>query len=203
MQTDTKIRIDADELKLISDSSLFIKKRLITEKIIRLYNQLHSNLLQSPAMKLFPGFEELIAKPEKISKGENLNGQPYIMMDFPASFSNTDVLAFRSLFWWGHSFSFIWHIQGKYLESISQEKLIRLKQSKNNVIWASYDNSHWNYNIQKDFVPVADLEITGNNISGGGEKSLRIIKNLDLGDWKSIPDTGKGFFEKIIEILWL
>ena len=40
----------------------------------------------------------------KISRGENYRGLPYLILDYPAYFSQKDIFAFRTMFWWGHFF---------------------------------------------------------------------------------------------------
>ena len=57
-----------------------------------------------------------ISPPAKLSKGENLNGLPYRVMDFPRIFKQEDVFAIRTLVWWGKQISVTLHLKGKYLK---------------------------------------------------------------------------------------
>ena len=50
----------------------------------------------------------------KISRGENYKGLPWVVLDCPRAFGREDVLAIRTLFWWGHYFSVTLHLKGKY-----------------------------------------------------------------------------------------
>lgn len=50
----------------------------------------------------------------KISRGENYRGLPWVMLDYPRVFGREDVLAIRTFFWWGHSFSVTLHLKGTY-----------------------------------------------------------------------------------------
>jgi len=50
----------------------------------------------------------------KISKGENYKGLPYVMLDYPRIFGREDVLAIRTMFWWGHAFTVTLHLKGQY-----------------------------------------------------------------------------------------
>src|ERR1700743_3182070 len=52
----------------------------------------------------------------KISRGENYRGLPWVMLDYPRVFGREDVLAIRTMFWWGHGFSVTLHLKGKYQE---------------------------------------------------------------------------------------
>ena len=50
----------------------------------------------------------------KISKGENYEGLPYVMLDYPRIFGREDVFAIRTMMWWGHYFSVTLHLKGRY-----------------------------------------------------------------------------------------
>jgi hypothetical protein len=50
----------------------------------------------------------------KIAKGENYKGLPYVMLDYPRIFGREDVLAIRTMFWWGHAFNVTLHLKGQY-----------------------------------------------------------------------------------------
>ena len=58
--------------------------------------------------------EEVLIQSPKISRGENYNGLPYVMLDYPRCFGKEDVFAMRTMFWWGNFFSITWHLKGKY-----------------------------------------------------------------------------------------
>jgi hypothetical protein len=50
----------------------------------------------------------------KISRGENYLGLPWVILDYPRIFGREDVLAIRTMFWWGHPFSVTLHLKGRY-----------------------------------------------------------------------------------------
>ena len=50
----------------------------------------------------------------KISRGENYRGLPWVILDYPRIFGREDVLAIRTMFWWGHPFSVTLHLKGRY-----------------------------------------------------------------------------------------
>jgi hypothetical protein len=50
----------------------------------------------------------------KISRGENYQGLPWVMLDYPRFFGREDIFAIRTLFWWGHTFSVTLHLKGSY-----------------------------------------------------------------------------------------
>ena len=56
----------------------------------------------------------------KISKGENYNGLPYVMFDYPRFFTKENVFAVRTFFWWANYFSVTLHLKGEYKEMFAE-----------------------------------------------------------------------------------
>ncbi len=53
----------------------------------------------------------------KISKGDNYQQLPYLVLDYPAIFNQKEgVLAIRTMFWWGNGFSMTLHVNGELLQ---------------------------------------------------------------------------------------
>src|SRR5688572_27384845 len=115
---DTKISLSNEDISLIHDTSFFERKRKIFVKISQVFGQLEE--AYTNVVSKTPGTlpEEVISQKGKISRGENYRGLPYLILDYPRLFSKEGVFAFRTLFWWGHPFSFTIHISGIYLRLV-------------------------------------------------------------------------------------
>ncbi|WP_431213641.1 hypothetical protein ACQ86N_01635 [Puia sp. P3] len=99
------LQLSPEEMRLVAEPGWILTKNSIIRKTVGLFAALsedYKGLLQSP---VFP----------KISKGENYQGLPYVMLDYPRLFGREDVLAVRTFFWWGHAFSVTLHLKGEYL----------------------------------------------------------------------------------------
>ncbi len=81
------------------------------EKMGQLLGELCSALepVYAPLQSVFP---EAFQTGPKISKGEQLEHLPYLILDYPRFFSNETVFASRTLFWWGRGFYVIHHLKG-------------------------------------------------------------------------------------------
>jgi hypothetical protein len=106
---ETKIRLSAEEKQLVRTDRFILTKNRIIRKTMLLFGQLKEEYDQ-----LLEGVE----LPEgtasaKISRGENYEGLPWIMLDHPRYFRKEDILAIRSFFWWGNFFSITLHLAGK------------------------------------------------------------------------------------------
>lgn len=101
------LQLSTEELALITDSSWILTKNAVMARIIAFFADLSEEMKMNWPHSTMP----------KISKGENYNGLPYVVLDYPRLFGREDVLAVRTLFWWGHYFSVTLHLKGQYQES--------------------------------------------------------------------------------------
>jgi len=111
----TNVKLSKEELALVSEAGFILTKNRIINKVDDLFRQLSEDFQQRS--KHLP--ESIISIPPKISKGENYNGLPWVMLDYPRAFSNSDVFAIRCFFWWGNFFSITLQLQGSYKDMYS------------------------------------------------------------------------------------
>ena len=123
------VQLSAAEMALVQDAEMILTKNSILGKVVELMAGLAGEYrgLLADSCKLIADREEgkadsykLIAEIErlgpKISRGENYKGLPYVVLDYPRVFGREDVLAVRTMFWWGHYFSVTLHLKGRYQE---------------------------------------------------------------------------------------
>lgn len=89
-----------------------------------------------------------ISPPAKLSKGENLNGLPYRVMDFPRIFKQEDVFAIRTLVWWGKQISVTLHLKGKYLKQFKPPLISNLATLKSKDYLYSVDGDEWEHDVK-------------------------------------------------------
>ena len=120
------IQFDDKESDLLYNTELFPLKRQVNQKIYVLFEQIKMRLKDTEEHKQFifpPGTDSATGK---ISQGENYLSFPWVILDFPKLFNKEDIFAFRTLFWYGHYFSFSLVLGGKsadfYLSSIIKNR---------------------------------------------------------------------------------
>lgn len=86
----------------------------------------------------------------KISKGENYKGLPYLVSDYPAIFNKDNILALRTMFWWGNFFSITLHLQGIYKEQYAANIIAYLKENKPDGLYLACNNTPWEYHYESD-----------------------------------------------------
>lgn len=86
----------------------------------------------------------------KIFRGENYKLFPYILLDYPRLFSADSVFAFRSMFWWGHEFSFTMHLQGHALDKFRKSILENIQNLTNREVYYCVNETPWQYYFNHD-----------------------------------------------------
>jgi hypothetical protein len=144
-----KIRLSPSEAELVSNPSWILTKNGIILKIKSMLEYLQSKqqdfLLHNS--KTLP--TEIIHVPPKISKGENYNGLPYLILDHPRHFQKEGTLAIRSMFWWGHFFSTTLHLSGHY-KTLYQEKIVSNLDSFQNDFYICIHNEEWEHHFEEN-----------------------------------------------------
>src|SRR5215470_1613424 len=113
---DSKIQLSTFEMDLLKNSEWILTKNLIIKKAQHLLGDVQENNLRHVKDSSLNLPKEVIAVSPKISKGENYNGLPWLMLDYPRYFEKEKVFAIRTMFWWGHFFSTTLHLSGQYKE---------------------------------------------------------------------------------------
>ncbi len=105
-----------DELALLANPRFFEQKLQATEKLKRLMEDIRTALLEEirPHELLAPIGTDFLKG--QLAKGENYEGYPYVMLDFPKHFGKESIFTFRTLFWFGHALIFSVILAGKPLE---------------------------------------------------------------------------------------
>ncbi len=197
---DTKISLNPDQLLLLSDTSFFIQKKLVTERIIEMFGQLESEFATviEKYASVLP--EPVLRRRGKISRGENYRGLPYVILDYPAYFGKEGVFAFRSLLWWGHPLSFTFHLSGCYSDQFIADFFSALtsfdkdiKICINNDQWEHHQEAS-NYMLLNDFIAGPDCHVDYFREKG----FFKLSKTLPLENHEALLETGVAFLESIL-----
>jgi hypothetical protein len=105
MRPQTDIFFDAEESGFMLNRHIFPLKRQINRKLYILFEQIKNQIKDTAIHRQFPFPEGTDIQTGKISKGENKDQYPWVLLDFPKLFQRNRIFAYRSLFWYGHGFS--------------------------------------------------------------------------------------------------
>lgn len=149
-----KVKYSKRQIELIQDSKYLLQKNdlllTIERELIHLgkeYQENYSHLLE-------------ISPPAKLSKGENLKGLPYRVMDFPRIFSQEDVFAIRTIVWWGKQISVTLHLKGKYLKLFKPQLNSSLASLISKDYLFSVDGDEWEHDVKAlNYTSVQELNM--------------------------------------------
>lgn len=202
MNDQAKISLSAFEMELVTNTEWILAKQLIIEKVFHLFGQLNEDFKRILAEEKEIFIPEWQKKNGKISKGENYKGLPYIILDYPALFSKENIIAIRTLFWWGNFFSISLHLSGKYVEKIYQSPAI-FKFLKNNEFSVCINEDEWQHDFdESNFVNINKLN--KDEIRKILEKPFfKIAQKTDLPQWDKAAVFLRENFKKIIDFISL
>lgn len=196
MTGSANVSLSAFEKQLVTDASWILTKNSIIQKVFVLFGEL-SKAWQSDAV-LQQLSSHITEVPPKISKGENYEGLPYVMLDYPRCFSKEDVFAIRTFFWWGNFFSITLHLKGKYKVQFEQVIAAAISNGELNNAWINYAEEEWAHHFENtNMNPVQLTEAAELK----DKKVLKLAYKLDLNNWDSAEEFLKKVFDQYMHIL--
>lgn len=194
-----KIIVSKDELELVFNKEWLYLKRSIIQKVFDYLGMLHEEFNRIARQKslLLPYLP--IDRMGKISRGENLEGLPYLIMDYPALFTKEKIIAVRTLFWWGNFFSISLHLSG--LRASREQILPWIAYFKEHNFHINTSGNEWNYEFDEDgFAPITqESHFYAEAIAGKG--ILRVSRKKSLSDWNLAYQELLQDFKIIIDFL--
>ncbi len=155
MSDQTKIRLSPFEMDLLRNSEWILTKNQIVKKAQRLLEEVQENTRQyatGPSVNL-P--HEVITISPKISKGENYQGLPWLILDYPRYFEKEKIFAIRTMFWWGNFFSTTLHLSGEYKERYSRAVIRSYEELSKNEFYSCINDEQWHHHFEKEnYLPV-------------------------------------------------
>lgn len=143
-----KIHLSKEEKELIKNTEWIFSKRLILKKAEHLLTGLQQEYQNSLFTQLSHAGHPLFAQRNKISRGENYKGLPYLILDYPAIFKKNGVLAVRTMFWWGKYFSSQLHISGEFMPGEEKMREWIYFFSSNN-FFININSKEWEHHFEQ------------------------------------------------------
>ena len=173
------------DVSLISDAGFLLAKVEVMSKINALMEEARSALQEQLGSTDFVFPTDLNLSSGKISKGEYYRHLPYFVLDYPALFGKQDILAFRTMFWWGNFFSTTLHLQGKYLEEKKAHLIKNIDLLLDRQLYICIGETPWEYHYEPDNYQLLTNEHTQHIRSC---QFLKISAKLPLSEWRTLPN---------------
>lgn len=156
MDNKTDRYLTEEEIDFVNDASIIETKNRIIKKMMKILTEVQEDM--DGYVKSHDFFSGMKIRTGKISKGENFLGLPYLVLDHPAIFKKNNIFAYRTIFWWGHYFSNVLVLRGKYFNFFAPKVLLNLEKKPTNGLLYCVDNHPWNHKMEENYVPIDELE---------------------------------------------
>jgi hypothetical protein len=147
MSNTTKVTLSDGELAMASDKNIILTKRAVIETAAALFNTLIPLIYENFNTSILH-VENIASSIPKITKGENYNGFPYVILDCPAVFMKKNIFAIRTMFLWGNFISITLHISGKYKKYFEKNIFKRIKQDE--IFFICIAENEWQHHFNED-----------------------------------------------------
>ncbi|MGC4037413.1 MAG: hypothetical protein QM764_15740 [Chitinophagaceae bacterium] len=179
-----KIRLSAKEMELAMNADWILTKNGIIEKGKILFGLLQDKMIShlNSLSNLLP--PEALRIPPKISKGENYNGLPYLMLDYPRVFYKQNIFAIRTMFWWGNFFSITLHLGGDYKIEFSNKILKMSHQLRNSEFFLCINEEEWEHHFDAtNYAAVSNLSSEEFHSIVAVKSFVKLAKKYPINTW--------------------
>ncbi|RTL48208.1 MAG: hypothetical protein EKK39_12775 [Sphingobacteriales bacterium] len=185
------VKLSAAELELVTNIPVILTKNRIIAAANTVLGEACScyQILLQQAKDIPDAVKQISPK---IYKGENYQGLPWVMLDYPRYFTRHDELAIRSYFWWGHYFSITLQLSGKFIQAYAH-KLQQLPVAQPGWFLLT-DEDKWQHVIDyNNAIPLADVALS----TLMERPFIKVVRKIPLQQWADAP----AFFQDAFEAL--
>ena len=197
----SKIQLSAEEMQLVTNSAWILTKHRVIEKVYRIFGNV------SEQMQLYIEKRQGLLPPQvlllspRITKGEQYEALPYVVLDYPRFFSKEDVFAIRCFFWWGHYFSITWHLKGKFQQQYQQKIAAAVAAGKFKQFYISTDGSEFSFHLEGKHYTAPGCKLPGNYNGGEHTGFLKISLKISFEHWKTAEQDLMQGFQRFIAMM--
>jgi hypothetical protein len=191
-----KLQLSEEEKVLVGDPAVILTKNRILEKINAMLGSLSEQELEVAESLRNQLPEEFFLLPPKISRGEQYQQMPWLMLDFPRCFQSGQTVAIRQFFWWGHLFSSSLLISGRMKNRITEKDWTGIPG-----IYICVHRSPWEHHFELDnFRLVASLSAAECHTICQKE-FIKLAFMMPISHWDQAPDFYNQSFSAWMQLL--
>jgi hypothetical protein len=179
-----KIQLSAEEMELVQNAGWLLTKNKIIDKVFVLFGEVAQHIQQqfNDRQVLLPPDVQVTSP--KISRGENYEGLPYAMLDYPRLFGKDDIFAIRTFFWWGHYFSVTLHLKGVYRQQFARVLLENLPLLARGDFSICIAEDEWRHHFAEDnYTALKNLQAAEVERLLTGNRFCKVSASISLDQW--------------------
>ena len=196
MQNSANVSLSAFEKQLVLNADFILTKNTIIHKVYQLFGEVSRGYQTNSLLQSLP--EEIVVQSPKIARGENYEGLPYVMLDYPRCFGKEDVFAIRTFFWWGHFFSCTIQLKGKYKNLFQTALTQNIKSGMMDGLGINRTDEEWMHHLNDDYVQIINSD---SEINLNAKTLIKISSKHSLNDWDLAGEFLLNSFNRYLELL--
>ena len=202
MTDKTKIALSNKELELVCNTDWILTKHHIIKKVVEVLGELLVPMQHLTGINKFYLPTEIFDREPKISKGENYQLLPYVILDYPRYFGLKNTIAIRTMFWWGNFFSVSLQVAGDQKDKITITLLDNFTQLQQNNYWVCVNESPWQYCFaENNFVMLSTISKETFAMLLNNKPFIKISKKISLQHWDTVTLFVEQTFIEMINFL--
>ena len=201
MNLPAKLHLSAQELELLNNKEWILTRHTITRKVYDMFGSVNEELKAEaePYKYLFP--ENIQCENGKISKGENYQLLPYVILDYPSFFHKDRIFAIRTMFWWGNFFSVTLHLSGVHKQTFTNDPVTVFPFLQKHAFSICVNEDEWQHHFRNDnYKSASDISLS-QFTKIAGKQFLKISKNIPVAEWDHAPQFIINTFREIMQFL--
>jgi hypothetical protein len=196
----TNVSLSAEELSLVTDASWIRMKQEVIRKVYEMFALSAEDINRCFAARgVYDLYRPAMSSP-KISRGENYQGLPYVILDHPRDFGKDDVFSLRTFFWWGNFFSISVHLEGRFRKIFMERSGLSGKLPEG--LFICVHETPWQHYFEPDNLIPFDATSHAEMLTDVSQHSfLKFSLRYDLDKWNHMQDLLREGYEKMAD--WL
>jgi len=202
MDNETKIQLSPFEMDLLNNSEWILTKNVIIKKAQQLLEKVQQNIIdysrQYPVIFAPP----VVTVSPKISKGENYQGLPWLILDYPRYFDKENIFAIRTMFWWGNFFSSTLHLSGAFKQKHTNAIINSYEQFLKNEFYTCIHPEQWHHHFETDnYEPVKSLTPSEFSIHIREKSFIKLAAKVPFLEWDHAVKLLSENFARIVQCI--
>ncbi len=194
----SKVHLSAEEWQLLQNSGWILTKHAIIDKVYHLFGEA-AHRMQSHLQRPHRLPEAVMRQAPKISKGEQYQRLPWVVLDYPRYFSKEHVFSIRHFFWWGNYFSSTLQLKGRFQQHLAPHIIQEAAAGKLHGYYWCAGGEEFNFDVKAE-----DYRLFGERPPLMGELQnapfVKLTAIHALEDWDTMPEKLLSAFECFIGI---
>ncbi len=195
-----------EEAALLADQSFFRAKAKIMAKVRLSLSATHAGLKEEVASTGLVTPPDFNPANSHFVKGEHLESFPYQYLDFPKHFQDSNVFAFRTLFWWGHHVACAMMLEGEGIKGHKARIVDRFHQLAGQGLELSLAPTLWEWKRGEGYTLPITHDRKAQIAAVLAERSfLKIVRFLPFTDPRvpsgQVPEFSRETFRALLPIV--